>query len=151
MCFLSAFEFVSCRILLTRPLRSITNDVDFADYTKVFWFVVVTMSTVGYGDITPKTIPGRILAFLLSIWGVFIISLVVLIFFNFMKLDDQEAMSLKVYDRMNYRDDMMKEAALVLGKMAKIRNYYKEEKIWQVKRIASGFKKNIENFRQKAQ
>lgn len=136
---------------MTRPLRSITGDVDFADYTKVFWFVVVTMSTVGYGDITPKTLPGRLLAFLLSIWGVFIISLVVLIFFNFMQLDDQEVMSLKVYDRMNYRDDMMKEAALVLGKMARIRKYYKENSIWKVKRVASGFKKNIENFRQIAE
>lgn len=136
---------------MTRPLRSITRDVDFADYTKVFWFVVVTMSTVGYGDITPKTLPGRLLAFLLSIWGVFIISLVVLIFFNFMQLDDQEVMSLKVYDRMNYRDDMMKEAALVLGKMARIRKYYKENSIWKVKRVASGFKKNIENFRQIAE
>lgn len=136
---------------MTRPLRSITQDVDFADYTKVFWFVVVTMSTVGYGDITPKTLPGRFLAFLLSIWGVFIISLVVLIFFNFMQLDDQEIMSLKVYDRMNYRDEMIKEAALVLGKMAKIRKYYKDNSIRKVKRLASGFKRNIENFRQIAE
>jgi Ion channel len=142
---------VNCRHGVTRPLRSITRDVDFADYTKVFWFVVVTMSTVGYGDITPKTLPGRFLAFLLSIWGVFIISLVVLIFFNFMQLDDQEIMSLKVYDRMNYRDEMIKEAALVLGKMAKIRKYYKDNSIRKVKRLASGFKRNIENFRQIAE
>lgn len=109
------------------------------------------MSTVGYGDMTPKTLFGRFFAFLLSIWGVFIISLVVLLFFNLIQFSDHEAMALKVYDRMHYRDEMMKEAAIILGKMTKIRKYFNAKKNDTVISMATDFKKNIAQFRHKAE
>jgi voltage-gated potassium channel len=34
------------------------------------WWAVVTATTVGYGDITPETIPGRIVAMLLMLAGI---------------------------------------------------------------------------------
>lgn len=39
-----------------------------------FWFVIVTLTTVGYGDITPTTFNGKVLSILLIIVGVFIFS-----------------------------------------------------------------------------
>ena len=36
------------------------------------WWTVVTMTTIGYGDYFPKTLPGRSLTFILSIWGVIV-------------------------------------------------------------------------------
>lgn len=116
----------------------------------MFWLVIVTMATVGYGDITPKTLPGRVFAFFLAIWGVFLISLVVLLFFNFMQLTDSESMALKVYDRMSFRDELTKEAASVLGKIVKIRKYYKEGKKGKIKSMAASFKNSIESFREKS-
>ncbi len=38
------------------------------------WFVVVSITTVGYGDITPNSIPGKIVSLVLLIIGVFIFS-----------------------------------------------------------------------------
>ncbi len=38
------------------------------------WFVVVSLTTVGYGDITPNTIYGKMLSLVLLIVGVFIFS-----------------------------------------------------------------------------
>lgn len=38
------------------------------------WFVVVSITTVGYGDITPNTIYGKIVSLILLIVGVFIFS-----------------------------------------------------------------------------
>lgn len=41
------------------------------------WVVILTMTTVGYGDFYPRTIAGRIVAFLVCVWGVYIVSLTV--------------------------------------------------------------------------
>lgn len=41
------------------------------------WVVILTMTTVGYGDYFPRTTPGRIVAFLVCVWGVYIVSLTV--------------------------------------------------------------------------
>ena len=37
----------------------------------MIWYVVITMTTIGYGDKTAKTIPSRIIVLLLIIWGNF--------------------------------------------------------------------------------
>ena len=118
---------------------------------RVYWLVIVTMSTVGYGDITPKTIPGRFFAFLLSVWGVFLISLVVLLFFDLIQLTDSELMALKVYDRMNCREEMRKEAAAVIGKITYISSLYKKGKKSAVKDQAADFKQTIQRFHEKNQ
>ena len=38
------------------------------------WFVVVSLTTVGYGDITPNTVAGNVVSLILLIVGVFIFS-----------------------------------------------------------------------------
>lgn len=38
------------------------------------WFVIVSITTVGYGDITPNTVYGKIFSLVLLIIGVFIFS-----------------------------------------------------------------------------
>ena len=52
----------------------ITEGMSFAD---ALYFSVVTVTTVGYGDITPKSGAGRILAMLIIILGVGTFSAVV--------------------------------------------------------------------------
>jgi len=40
-----------------------------------FWWAIVTMTTVGYGDFTPKTLPGRLFAVLVMFAGISLVSL----------------------------------------------------------------------------
>ena len=42
-----------------------------------FWCIIVTMTTIGYGEIYPITHLGRIVIFLACIWGIFILGLFV--------------------------------------------------------------------------
>lgn len=39
-----------------------------------FWYVVVTLTTVGYGDVTPNTLQAKVASILLLIMGIFIFS-----------------------------------------------------------------------------
>lgn len=47
----------------------------FANIGNVLWFVIVTMSTVGYGDLAPVTLVGRIVTTAIMILGMGILSL----------------------------------------------------------------------------
>lgn len=39
-----------------------------------FWYTIVTLTTVGYGDITPKSIPGRIIGLVTMAFGVVLVA-----------------------------------------------------------------------------
>ena len=47
-----------------------TTNPKFAQVETNMWFVVVTFSTVGFGDIVPVTVPGRIVAVLIGTCGI---------------------------------------------------------------------------------
>ena len=58
-----------------------------------FYFVVVTLTTVGYGDVTPKTYNEKVLAIILILIGVFVFSAITAIMSSFLTdriLDDDE-------------------------------------------------------------
>ncbi len=47
----------------------------FGSIPKAMWWAIVTLTTVGYGDVTPITVPGRIFATFITIAGVGLVSL----------------------------------------------------------------------------
>jgi voltage-gated potassium channel len=46
-------------------------------YFNSIYLTVITMTTTGYGDISPSTTPGRITAMVIALFGTFLISIVV--------------------------------------------------------------------------
>lgn len=51
------------------------------------WLTVITLTTVGYGDIYAQTVAGRIFTMMLALWGATLISLLVVIFSGIFELD----------------------------------------------------------------
>ena len=46
-------------------------------YFNAIWCTTITMTTVGYGDLSPSTMPGRCVAMTIGLMGSFLISIVV--------------------------------------------------------------------------
>ncbi|MBT4482198.1 MAG: hypothetical protein HOC71_00805 [Candidatus Latescibacteria bacterium] len=55
-------------------LVEISANDDFSSIWDIFYWAMVTITTVGYGDFTPKTIVGRNLTVLMIIFGVVLVS-----------------------------------------------------------------------------
>lgn len=53
--------------------------MDFQGYMNCMWCIVITMTTVGYGDLFPRTILGRSLMVLIAVWGIFTVSIMVVV------------------------------------------------------------------------
>ena len=48
-----------------------------AELFDMFYFVIISLTTVGYGDIEPHTIPGKVIILFTGLWGAVLISLLV--------------------------------------------------------------------------
>lgn len=80
------FVFGFCLRIFERPLSAETGK-DFSDYENVFWCLIVTMTTVGYGDYFPITAPGRLVGFIACLWGALVVSLMVVALTNLFIMD----------------------------------------------------------------
>ena len=82
------------RIFEMPYFRSIGTPV-FDSYFNACWFSVVTLTTIGYGDLSPVSPPGRILTMILAFWGALLLSLVVVIVSSVFNLGEDEKMALR--------------------------------------------------------
>jgi hypothetical protein len=62
----------------------------FSNIYNALWLIVVTMSTIGYGDIYPTTYFGRVIAIFACIIGTFILSLLVVFLNTYINFDEVE-------------------------------------------------------------
>ena len=70
-----------------RHFNNSKNPQDLEDINNSIWLTIITMTTVGYGDFFPRTLIGRIIDFVLVIWGIFIVSLMVVVLTNALDMD----------------------------------------------------------------
>ena len=54
------------------------------------WLVCMTLFTVGYGDVTPHTLVGKLLAIVTAMWGAFLISFTVVTLTNIFQLSQNQ-------------------------------------------------------------
>jgi len=65
----------------------------------------VTMTTIGYGDMSPRTTPGRFVAFLLSIWGAMFVSFAIVAFSTFTEINERERRAFRFINRLCMSDE----------------------------------------------
>ena len=94
--------------------------LSFNNVYSSFWLMLVTMTTVGYGDIYPTTYFGRVIAIAGCVAGTFILSLLVVFLNQTISFDDVER---NVYNEiMEHKENpthLKREAANFVGKFLK--------------------------------
>ena len=82
------------RIFEIQYFRS-QNDMFFQSFTNSFYFIIISVSTIGYGDISPQTMPGVIICLSLALWGAILMSLYVITFATMWIMSEEHTLSHK--------------------------------------------------------
>jgi hypothetical protein len=77
--FFSVLVIAYCLRVFEIQYYTAIEQLDFNNYFSAIWCVVITMTTVGYGDVYPVTAYGRCVNIISALWGTFIISLFIII------------------------------------------------------------------------
>jgi uncharacterized protein YoxC len=101
--------------ILNQPLE-ITRTNNFKNFGNCFWYVLVTMTTVGYGDIYPETTMERIIGYAIAISGTVVVALIVSFFQEQITLENNEKNTLEFVERVNGKEELM-EASVTYFKM----------------------------------
>ena len=72
----------------------------FESYTNCFWCIFITMATVGYGDLLPKTMPGRIIIIFIAISGVLLSTLLIVSLNLYLNMSPPETKSHLIVSRL---------------------------------------------------
>lgn len=114
-------SFIICTMLsymlkiLNQPLE-LTKTNNFKNFGNCFWYVAVTMTTVGYGDIYPDTTLERIIGYFIAISGTAVVALIVSFFQEQITMGDNEKNSLEFVERVNGKEELM-DASVTYFKM----------------------------------
>ncbi|CAC5411673.1 Potassium voltage-gated channel protein Shab [Mytilus coruscus] len=69
-------------VLLFSSLAYFSQDSAFAHIPDAAWWAIVTLTTVGYGDIYPSTVQGRLIASTCAITGICLLALLIPVLVN---------------------------------------------------------------------
>lgn len=91
------------------------NKDNFIGFSNGVWLIFIALTTVGYGEIYPKTHVGRIIV-LMGVWmGTFLISVTIVAFTNLSTFSKDEHRSFTILKRYLVRIQLKKVAAKLIG------------------------------------
>ena len=78
----------------------------FENITTSMWCMTITMLTVGYGDVYPKSHMGRLIGIVIAVWGAFYVSLFVVALNNILNFDSPQQKSYMLLTRVLAKEDL---------------------------------------------
>ena len=87
----------------------------------------MTITTVGYGDIFPRTLPGKMIAMFAAIWGAFLVSIAVITVGNMFELNE-------THTKAHQHILLSQQAAISINSAAK---FYMAKKKYYVQKLKS--------------
>jgi voltage-gated potassium channel Kch len=62
-------------VLVSAALMFLVDHGEYPNYGRALWWAMQTIPTVGYGDVTPEHVSGRIIATFVMLWGIAFLSI----------------------------------------------------------------------------
>jgi hypothetical protein len=116
---LSAFVFAYLIYLAERQI--LTQDAGkgtekaATDYPNALWLILITTTTVGYGDYFPQTPLGRVIILFVAIWGTLIVSIMLVVVTNTINMESCEIRTAKILDKLELRGQLEERAMRFVG------------------------------------
>ena len=108
---------------------------------------------MGYGDFYPTTILGRTILFMVCIWGICLLSLMVITITNLLSLNPLENKAMNLILRLSKRQNLKAKAAEILTLTAKFSLHLKRNNDETIdrkkltKNFVSSLRKNLNDFK----
>ena len=100
---------------------------NFRHITTAMWNILITMTTVGYGDVYAQSHAGRAIAIITAFWGVFLVSLFVVSLQNMLEFDPSQAKAFNLLQRLILKDTLRDQAAGMLAAAYRIKLLRRQE------------------------
>ena len=128
------------------PLSRVTEEMNFSSFINSIWAVILTMTTVGYGDFYPRTMIGRFCMFLCSIIGIVNTSFMVVAVQTNLHMSELESKAFTVISKIRAKKEMRDKASTVIGRASKLYLKAKNNKSVPASKIFQ-FNKHIKLFK----
>jgi hypothetical protein len=80
------------------------------NYSNALWLILITTTTVGYGDYFPQTPLGRVIILFVAIWGTLIVSIMLVVVTNTLSMEGCEIRTAKILDKLELRGQLEERA-----------------------------------------
>ncbi|CAD8211313.1 unnamed protein product [Paramecium pentaurelia] len=118
-------------------------------YANALWNIIITITTVGYGDFYTRTDLGRFVIFVVCILGIFVISVMVVTLINSLVISTLESHAITVLERIQLRQNLTQSASQVVLYSLKIFVALKKGNLSkvQLKILLIKLRKNLNDFK----
>ncbi len=149
--------FIMCLLVCSYDLRIFERYYDdgvernLGNYLNDLWCVFITMTTVGYGDISPISLFGRIIIIISCMFGVFLMGLMVVSVTSYLNLVGIESNVYKILLKSKKMEERNKLAFKAITQYLKSINQVNKKKLvvsndYFMKKIVPVEKKQVNNY-----
>jgi voltage-gated potassium channel len=90
-------------------VMTLVDEQDFPNFGLAVWWAIVTLATVGYGDVVPTTVAGRVVGSLVILIGVTFLAFLTATVTSYFVSADQEAAKAEELEEREAADRELKE------------------------------------------
>jgi voltage-gated potassium channel len=97
----------------------VERDITVRSFGDALWWAVVTVTTVGYGDVSPQTAEGRLIAVVLMFVGIGVISAFTATIASFFVEKEHEKETDEIEKRLSFIENQLKDVLSELRRQNK--------------------------------